>query len=218
MQRPWRNSGVDLAVKRQPDSPDDPAQQIGWDYYHSIRQYKRKEVVYTPPEIVRFIINSSVKMAYEKHHAEGDADIAFRALDPFCGGGIFPLFTLRLLSRLMTISKKEIVENCIIGVEIDLGGVNTTKRSLRHEVGENCKTKILWGDTFAEYVERSDHLEHITDLAEIEKLNKEFLGRRDVYMQMQKDGKIPAPAPIRVGAWSGFSVWDDTGHEYDFVS
>ena len=168
--------------------PDDKALCIGWEYYDSLKQYQSKEQVYTPIEIVQFMVNSSVPLAWEKYQKDDMAkqgkDVTqFRFLDPCCGGGIFPVIGLRKMAELMPLSKKEIVENCLIASDIDLGAVNTTKRALQIEVGEPCRTKVHWADFLCSYFHESSHLEHLTDLAEIAAQNKYMQDKSLEYMR-----------------------------------
>ena len=146
-------TNANTKVRHHHDCVDDPNQQLGWDYYYALSTYRQKEQVYTPIEIVNFIVESSVPMAYNTYMEDpknNKEELMFRALDPCCGGGIFGLVTLRCLDGLMSLSKKEIVNNCVLNCDIDLGAVLTTRKTLLAEA-PNCEPKVIWGDFLCNY-------------------------------------------------------------------
>ncbi len=144
------------------------------------KERKRHGQVYTPVEVVHFIVNSIIEITLGQFAEDGKLP-PMQAQDPFCGSGIFPLIMLRKLHEATGIPKQDLVEHVIMANDVDLGAVNACKAALRAEVGTYCKTNVEWGDTFAEFFVESEPLAHVTDLDEIDKLNAMFAKDRQAH-------------------------------------
>lgn len=95
--------------------------------FHELRlsasaRRKKQGAYYTPPYIIRYMINSSLKYVFESKK-----NLSFEGLkiiDPACGGGSFLIETFNALAD-KGLSEKEAIQ-CVFGTDIDTEAVNTT--------------------------------------------------------------------------------------------
>ena len=195
----------------------DSSMKLVYDYYDLITEHRKKQgitktQVYTPPQIVDHIVNSTIPLAVEKFREEKRPLLELNIMDPCCGSGIFLLAAVRKMHELTHLPKKDIIENNIHGIDIDLGAVNATKQMLDNEAGTKCKNKIYWGDFLCDFFLKSDKLKHIRNLAEIDELNKYFEKARNIYLT-EYDKHIKNPDPTYARAKGIHAV---QSHNYKF--
>ena len=179
-------------------SHNDTSLKIVNDYYDLIREHRTtgniKNQVYTPIEIVEHIVNSTIPKAIKEFQKKKQPLQDMNILDPCCGSGIFLLYAVRKVHELTGIPKKDIIENNIHGIDIDLGAVNATKRMLQNEAKTKCNFQIYWGDFLCDFFLKADHLSHITNLVEVDKLNKYLEDGRTIFLEeYNKHVKNPDP-------------------------
>ena len=163
--------------------PGDAAVAIGWDYFDRLGRFRKSTQVYTPYQIVSFMVKSAMQPALEQAKKEGKTPMQINILDPCCGGGIFLIYAIREMHRLTGISKAEIAEHCITGIDIDIGAVITTRQAIMCEVDRDVPLNVLWGDSTCGYYEPSDHLTDTSDMAACNRLNIELERRSVIWMR-----------------------------------
>ena len=102
--------------------------------------------VYTPPFLASLLLDHV--MPYDK------IDGTERVLDPACGSGVFLVGAFRRLINVCRAKNgwqapdvdtlKDILKNCIFGIELDSGAVDLTSFSLALAVCDTLKPEVIW--------------------------------------------------------------------------
>jgi hypothetical protein len=124
---------------------------------------------YTPPHLARLLIDELLPFDKEINFKD------FKILDPSCGSGIFLVLAYK---RLITIwmlkngkqsikreddikSIKEILSNCIYGIDINEDALSITATSLQIELSSHIRPKEIWDKLTFDNLEEHGNLTNI---------------------------------------------------------
>lgn len=117
---------------------------------------------YSPPALVDLVLDATldpvVDDALARAHREGrspvEAILDLRVLDPSCGEGAFLVAAAqRLIAAVREAGgagrEREVVERCVVGVDIDPSAASSCADTLRALVGEGATPRIALADALA---------------------------------------------------------------------
>lgn len=124
---------------------------------------------YTPPHLARLLIDELLPFEKEINFKD------FKILDPSCGSGIFLVLAYKRLITLWMLennkqtirgeedikSIKEILSNCIYGVDINEDALSITATSLQIELSSHIKPKEIWENLTFDNLEINQNLINI---------------------------------------------------------
>ena len=102
----------------------------------SISHRKEKGVFYTPLEIVRYMVENTLK------DVDLTVDEDIRILDISCGAGYFLSEAFQYLNSKYSDMRKHIVENILWGTDINQEALDLAKKELSFLAKEECRTNL----------------------------------------------------------------------------
>ncbi len=100
---------------------------------------KNEGVIYTPPEVVKFMVASSINAVRER-----SPNLPISILDPACGSGLFLLEGLRFLANAYPeVEKTWIIQHCLFGADKDPKAVQLAQLSLQLELERDTQLPLF---------------------------------------------------------------------------
>ena len=160
------------------DYPDDAQLQMIDAYYTAMQERRaalgraRHGQVYTPWEIVQFLVRSALERLQQHYPAERLRDA--RLLDPCCGCGPFLVCAAREFARVANCTVRQALEHNVYGADIDLGAVLTARDVLR-SMAPGILPYVMWADTLADFAWMPGRIDiDALDIAAVDAANKQF--------------------------------------------
>lgn len=122
---------LDVRASRSSSATGEGEGEGEWTLTTSARGRKRSGTFYTPPELARATLDKALAPALAEQAA-----LDLRVCDPAMGGAVFLLAALERLTLESGASRREVVERCLFGVDLDAHAVELARLALWLAVGE----------------------------------------------------------------------------------
>ena len=184
--------------------PDDPQLQM-IDRYYSAMQERRAALgrarhgqVYTPWEIVQFLVRSALEKIRAHYPADRLRDV--RLIDPCCGAGPFLICAAREYAAAARCSVESALRHNIYGADIDLGAAATARAVLRTMAPGVMWPRVMWADTLADFAWLMGDVDiDILDIDAVDRANASFEQAAAAWLRSPVPAALAAVAPAEPG-------------------